>query len=352
MNMSRQNRANRDWIYPPSYYEKKKMIRRPPLVLIFIAAFIISGCAGPKFILFSDDAAPLREFTLQGEKTEKILVISVSGFISDQPRKEFIRLKPSMTQEIVSQLNRAEKDKDIKAVVFKIDSPGGATTASDILYHEIFEYKKRTKVKIIVSMMGVATSGAYYISLPADHIIAHPTTITGSIGVIFLYPRINGLMEKIGIAMEVSKSGKNKDMASPFRMPTEEERRMMQNITRTLGNRFLDLVTRNRKIADKPMQTVSTARIFLPEEALNLGLIDEIGYLNDALSKAKSMAGLPDDAKVIVYRRITYPDDNLYNSRVSAYDIQKEPLIDLGIAGGLSHMKTGFYYLWLPDSAR
>ncbi len=188
--------------------------------MLSIAAFIISGCA-PQFKLFSDETAPLREFTLQGKKTEKILLIPIQGLISDQPRKEFLRPKPSMVQEIVSQLKRAEKDKNIKAVILKIDSPGGTTTASDILYHEILAYKQRAKVKIIVSMMDVATSGAYYISLPADHIIAHPTTITGSIGVIFLYLRINGLMEKIGLAVEVSKSGKNKDMASPFRAPTQ-----------------------------------------------------------------------------------------------------------------------------------
>ena len=148
------------------------MIRRFLLITISITAFIITGCA-PQFKLFSDETAPLREFTLEGGKPGKILVLPVRGFISDQPRKEFIRVKPSMVQEIVSQLRRAEKDRDIKAVVLKVDSPGGATTASDILYHEILTYKNRTNVKVIVSMMNVATSGAYYISLPADHIIAY-----------------------------------------------------------------------------------------------------------------------------------------------------------------------------------
>ena len=159
-------------------------------------------------------------------------------------------------------------------------------------------------------------------------------------------------MEKIGIDVEVSKSGENKDMGSPFRAPTEQERRMIQDVTKTLGNRFIDLVAQHRNISGAPIQTVSTARIFLPEEALKLGLIDEIGYLNDALSKARSLAGLPDDARVIVYRRTEFPDDNLYNTRVSANDIQKTPIIDLGIAGGAAQLQSGFYYLWLPNTAR
>lgn len=325
------------------------MTRRSVLLLLLIPALVIAGCAGPQFKLFSDEREPLREFTLQGKGDDKILLIPIRGLISDEPRKEFLRPKPSLVQETVSQLKLAEKDKDIKAVILKIDSPGGSTTASDILYHELLAFKQRTNVKMIAAMMDVATSGAYYISLPADFILAHPTTLTGSIGVIFLYPRIDGLMQKIGLEVEVSKSGKNKDMASPFRVPTAEERQMLEQITRTLGNRFVGLVSENRKLAESSMERIATARIFLPEEALKLGLIDGIGYLGDAVSEAKSMAALPDDAKVVVYRRTEYPDDNLYNTRLSSSEIQRTFLLDLGLAGSLTRLQTGFYYLWLPD---
>ncbi len=327
------------------------MIRKFIMVMLSIAAIVINGCSGPQIKLFSDETEPLQEFVLEGKAADKVLLLPIRGLISDEPRREFLRPKASMLQETVSQLKRAEKDKNIRAVVLKIDSPGGATTASDILYHEILAYKKKTDVKIIVSMMDVAASGAYYISLPADYIIAHPTTVTGSIGVIFLYPRIDGLMEKIGLTVEVSKSGKNKDMASPFRVPTAEERKMIQQITQTLGNRFIDLVTENRKLDPTSIDQIATARIFLPEEALRLGLIDEIGYLSDAVARAKSMTALPDDAKVVVYRRTKYPEDNFYNTSASAHDIQKASLVDLAIPGNLSQMRTGFYYLWLPSGA-
>ena len=316
--------------------------------MLVCVIFGVSGCATPKLKLFSDETDPLKEFTLLGHKKEKVLLIPVKGFISDEPRREFLKPKPSMVQEIVSQLQRAEKDKNIRAVLLKIDSPGGSTTASDILYHEILEYKKRTNVKVVAAMMNLATSGGYYVSLPADFIIAHPTTVTGSIGVIFIYPQITGLMGKIGLDVEVSKSGKNKDMTSPFRKPTEEERRILENITETLGRRFVDLVTENRKISSATAEKISTARVFLPEEALELGLIDKVGYLGDAISKAKTLADIPEDAKVVVYRRTKYPDDNLYNTSTSQYGVRNTPFLDLGIAKDFASLRTGFYYLWMP----
>ena len=138
----------------------------------------------PKIKLFSDGNEPLREITLQGTGKAKILLIPVRGTISDAPQKELLRSGPGMVRRIVSHLEKARKDPNIKAVVLKVDSPGGTVTASDMLYHELLEYKKQTGVKLVSAMTGVAASGGYYLSLPADLIIAHPTTITGSIGVI------------------------------------------------------------------------------------------------------------------------------------------------------------------------
>ena len=315
------------------------------LIIAFLILTIF-GCAAPKLKIFSDETDPLKEFTLKGKAKEKILVISVSGLISVQPRKQFLRPKPSMVQEVVSQLQRAEKDRNIRAVLLKVNSPGGTVTASDILYHEISDFKNRTRKKIVVSMMDVAASGGYYISLPADAIMAHPTTITGSVGVIFIRPNITGLMDKIGLGVAVSKSGKNKDMGSPFREPTEEERRLMQQLTDKLGERFINLVASHRKLPSKALERVSTARVLLGQEALELGLIDEVGYINDALEKAITLAGLPADARVVVYRRTKFPDDNLYNPNVTAGGIRSVALIDIGLPDRWFPSQAGFYYLW------
>lgn len=324
-------------------------MRTGVILMLTLMVLMVGGCAAPKLSLFPDETEPLREFTLQGKEKGKILIIHVEGMISDVPERRFLRPKPSMVQEIVSQLRLAEQDQEIRAILLKIDSPGGSTTASDILYHEIMEYKKRTQAKVVVSMMNLATSGGYYIALPADYIIAHPTTVTGSIGVILLYPRVTGLMEKIGLDVEVNKSGKNKDMASPFRETTKEERRIFQGITDDLGNQFLDLVTKHRSLDAAAVDSVASARVYLSKEALELGLVDEIGYISDAINKTKRMANLPENAKVIVYRRTEYPDDTVYNTKTSSPGIQRLSLIDLNMAETFSDMQAGFYYLWLPS---
>jgi len=330
------------------------MIRGVLAVRICFVAFlalgflVCSGCIKPKITLFPDGTEPLKEFTLQGSGKEKILVIPISGFISDSPKELLLYRKSSLVQEIVSQLKRAEKDKDIKAVILKIDSPGGTVTASDMLYHEITKYRERSGAKVVVVMMGVAASGGYYIALPADFIFAHPTSITGSIGVVFLRPNVTGLIGKIGLEIGIDKSGKNKDMGSPFRRPTEEEQEIVQNLIDDLAGRFITLVVNHRKLNGEQKANISSARIYTAADALRLGLVDQIGYLDDAIKKTTSIAGLPENAKVVVYRRTEYPDDNVYNTFSSKPAAPEISLIDPGLIESILPLRSGFYYLWLP----
>jgi protease-4 len=324
-------------------------MRRSLFVLLAIAALLVNGCAAPKIKIFPDATDPLQEFRLEGKDKGKVLVIPIRGIISDAPKRGAFRAKPSMVQEIVSQLRLAERDEEVRAVLLKIDSPGGSTTASDLLYHEIMAFKERTGAKVVVAMMDLATSGGYYVSLPADFILAHPTTLTGSIGVIFMRPMVTGLMGKIGLDMEVNKSGKNKDMGSPFRQSTEEEQRILKCLTDELGQRFVSLVSKRREIDQKALADISTARVYLGKQALQLGLVDKIGYLSDALSQAKKLAGLREDSKVVVYRRTEYPDDNLYNTFTTEYGGSGLSLIDLGLLESMTSLRTGFYYLWSPS---
>ncbi len=314
-------------------------------IVALILILTIAGCT-PRIKLFPDGAEPLKEFVIEGKTSQKILVIPIHGFISDRPEKGFLTSGPGMVQEIVSQLRLAERDKNVKAVLLKIDSPGGTTTASDMLYREIVDFKERTGVRVVAVLMGVAASGGYYIALAADHIIAHPTTITGSIGVIFLHPGISGLMEKIGVDVRVSKSGENKDMGSPFRMATKEETLILQRVIDEFGARFVDLAAERRQLDPKQVAAIRTARIFTSREALDLSLIDRIGYLKDAVDKAKSIASLDEESRVILYRRTEHPDDNLYNSTTNRLAGISPPLVHLGIPEGLAAFRTGFYYLW------
>ena len=315
------------------------------LIIALFVLILVTACGGPRIKLFSDAGEPLKEFTLEGRGSDKILLIPMHGIIIDTPKERFLAQSQSMVDKVVSQLNKAEKDDRIKAVLFEINSPGGTITASDILYHEISSFKERTGKKIAVSMMDIATSGAYYVSLPADMITAHPTTVTGSIGVLFLQPKITGLMEKIGLSVDVKKFGKNKDMGTPFRDSSEEEQRFMQKSVDDMGERFIRLVQKHRKPNQQALAEISTARVFLAAEALKLGLVDKVCYLSDAIRESRKLAALPADARVVVYRRTEFPDDNYYNASSAASHGLNVPAVNIELPEFLV-LKTGFYYLW------
>ena len=321
------------------------MRRSISIVAAVIVLFLI-GCEAPRIRIFPRHSDPLREYTLEGTEKGKLIVIPIRGMISDAPRKQLIGTRPSILQEIVSQLRKAENDPDVKAVLLKIDSPGGSVIASDLIYNEIMALKQRKKVKIVAAMMGVAASGGYYIALPADFIMAHPATVTGSVGVLFLSPNVSGLLEKIGVDVNVSKTGKNKDMGSPFRQVTGEEQEIIQGIIDRLGAQFLDRIAEHRKLEPNKLKEISSARIYLADDALQLGMIDSIGYLDEAVIQAKKLADLPEDARVVVYRRTEYPDDNLYNTSLSRYEGRGPSLISLDLPGSMASLQTGFYYLW------
>jgi protease IV len=315
------------------------------IIITISALLLITACSAPRVNLFGNLQEPLKEFTLEGSGADKILLIPINGVISDSPKKSLITSSPSIVEQVVSQLNKAEKKGDIRAVLFKIDSPGGSITASDMLYHEIMLFKERTKAKIIVSMTDIAASGAYYISLPADIIIAHPTTITGSIGVVFLQPKVTGLMDKIGLGVDVKKFGRYKDMGSPFRNSTEEEQKLMQKAVDDFGERFLNLAQKHRRLEKQSLDEVSTARVFLADEALKLGLIDKIGYLSDAVRETKKIAHLSENARVVIYRREEAPDINYYNTAAASTKALNISVINLELPE-IMNFKAGFYYLW------
>lgn len=322
------------------------------LFFFFLAAILlisVASCGGFSIKLGSKAEEPLKERTIEGEGRDKILVIPITGFLSDTHRQGFLNVLPGSVEEVVSQLRLAEKDARVKAIVLEIDSPGGSTTAADMLYHEIVDFKERQHVPVVASLMDVAASGGYYVALPADRIVAHPTTVTGSVGVILMQPKVSGLMDKIGVAVEVTKSGLNKDIGSPFRPSTPQEQKLFQDLIDRLAKRFFDLVVKHRKPKAADLDAIFSARIFLPDDALRLGLIDRIGYLSDALSEAKSLAGLPQDARVVVYRRTKYPNDNLYNTSTSSNGGAGLSLIDLRLRELVpTPLSTGFYYLWMP----
>ncbi|MEW6079683.1 MAG: signal peptide peptidase SppA [Thermodesulfobacteriota bacterium] len=329
--------------------EKPGFLKAVVLAIFGTALFLSTAGCLPGIKLQPDATVPLREYTLEGTGREKVAVININGMITDKTEEKFMSGKePSMLQETIAQLKLAEKDPDVKAVVLKINSPGGTITASDILYHRILQYKKATGATIIAALMDVAASGGYYIALPADQIIAHPTTVTGSVGVIFVTPQVYELLDKIGVGVNARVSGRNKDMGSPFRAATEEEDAIFNALIRYYADRFMSLVKLHRDGRGLTVENVETARIFTADGALSAGLIDRIGYLEEAIAAARQMSGLPANARVVVYRRTAYPNDTIYNSLSAQYEGNGPALVNVDLLNALPVCEAGFYYLWWP----
>jgi protease-4 len=201
------------------------------------------------------------------------------------------------SKDTIDELKKYVKDSSIKAIVLRIDSPGGAVAPAQEIYAEV--RKAVSKKKIVVSMGSVAASGGYYIASPATRIIANPGTLTGSIGVIMEIPNVEGLMNKLGIKTEVVKSGRHKDLASIFRGIKKEEREILQNVLDNVHEQFIIAVAQGRKMLPDDVKKIADGRIFTGEQALKIGLIDELGNLEDAIKSAAKLSGIKGEPEVV-----------------------------------------------------
>jgi len=297
----------------------------------------VSGCTLLKVSL-GNEMQPLTERVISGEGRDKILLLDISGFITSQEGSSVLSGKKQigMLARVREELDRARVDKNVKALVLRINSPGGGVTASDILYHELKTFKRDTGIPVLAHFMDVGTSGAYYLAQAADRIIAQPTSVTGSIGVIMFRLDATGLMQKVGLqAYEIS-SGDKKGMGSPFRRLSPEERGLFQGMIDSLQGRFVNLVAEGRKLPLDTVQKLADGRIYTSQEALAAGLIDGIGYLDDAIDQVKALANLK-NASVVTYFRPGEYRANLYS--LSLITIDTESMMQPGMT---------FMYLWRP----
>ena len=215
---------------------------------------------------------------------ERVALIRIEGMIID-------------SKDAIDEIKEYAKDPSIKAIVLRINSPGGAVAPAQEIYEEV--RKAVIKKKVVVSMGSVAASGGYYIASPATRIIANPGTLTGSIGVIMEIPNIEGLMSKLGIKTEVVKSGRHKDIASLFRGIKKEEREILQKVLDNVHEQFIMAVAEGRKMLHDDVKKIADGRIFTGEQALKAGLIDELGNLEDAVQAAARLSGIKGEPVVI-----------------------------------------------------
>jgi len=319
----------------------KNILKLSVFLLLFLSGCVFISLPGVK---------PLTEKEVGGKGGDKVLLVDVSGMIVDEDSSERFGFETQrkLTARIREELEMAEKDGRVKAVVLRINTPGGSVTTSDIVNHEIREFKKRKKVPVVAELMDVAASGGYYIAVGADEIVAHPTTVTGSIGVIAYNFDASGLMTKIGVVSQTIKSGDKKDIGSPMRPMTEEERQILQSVIDTMYEKFIDVVMDGRfgKFTRAELKALADGRVYTAPQALENGLIDSIGYLDDAVEAAKKRAGI-EQATVITYAPASSYKDNIY-SRLGGLGPGSSQinLINIDGRGLFPGPGTRFMYLW------
>ena len=208
--------------------------------------------------------------------------------------------------DLSEKIKRARKDPSVKGMLLSIDSPGGGVTASDILYEKVRQFRSETGRPVVASLMNVAASGGYYVACAADKIVAHRTTITGSIGVMIPLYNASALLKKIGISTETVSSGPFKDIASPWVEKDEEqrkkERKILQSLIDEMYETFVEAVAEGRDMEVAKVRGLADGKIYTAEQALKHGLIDGIGYRDDALDVLKELAGIR-EAHVVKYER-------------------------------------------------
>ena len=248
------------------------------------------------------EETPITEKVVEGSGEDKVAIISIKGVLTSESAEGLLMEKPSIVEVVEQQLKHAGKDVHVKAILLEIDSPGGGITASDIIYNNVIKFKTDTKKKVVVYMQDVAASGGYYIASAADAIVAHPTTITGSIGVIMPLVNVAGLINRYGIVDNSITSGNMKEMGSPLKLMTPEETAILKSIIDEMYMQFVTVVSTGRKMDVEAVKKIADGRVYTGKQALANGLVDQLGYLEDAIEVTKKMAGLT-TASIVRYER-------------------------------------------------
>ena len=221
---------------------------------------------------------------------EKVGVIRIEGVITD-------------SRETIEELRRFRDNPSIKAVVLRIDSPGGGVVPSQEIHAELLKARKDGRLKVVASMGNLAASGGYYIAVATDKIVANPGTLTGSIGVIMELANVQGLLEKVGVQSVVIKSGRYKDLASPFRAMSAEDRALLQSVLDDVHDQFIRAVAAGRALKVEQVRDLADGRIFTGRQARTAKLVDELGDLQDSIKLAARLVGIEGEPRVVEPRK-------------------------------------------------
>lgn len=327
------------------------------LALALVATLPLAGCMFVNIPL----TLPSQEYqevpVETGRSSEKILILDVDGVITSGVREEspFMLDTESIVNQVAGKLAKAREDGSIKAVILRIDSPGGGVTASDVAYKMIKDFRQESDIPVYACLLDVAASGGYYIAMAADEVYAHPTTVTGSIGVIAVIPQLEGLGQKLGVHFEIIKSGENKDLGGMFKDMSDEQRGILQGMIDSMHDRFIEAVVAGRpKLDEEAVRRLADGRIYTASEAEEYGLIDGVMYLEEVIDMVKERQGLR-NPRIMFYRRTARSSYNSFYAQAQNPLEEKRDwnpinvgLINIDGAQALNRARPVFQYLWVP----
>jgi len=306
-------------------------------VLLFVAVFAIIGARKGGTDAGVDDVPSLRAVWSYGSGDVSVVRIPVRGVLVSSEEDAGWFSEEGPVEKALRQIRAATKDPEIKGLILEIDSPGGSITASDLLHRAVMDFKAEQAGRQVIAIMGdLAASGGYYVAVAADYIIAHPTTLTGSIGVMISKLNIKGLGDEYGVRMETVKSGENKNLLSPFEDLTESQRAMLQEMVDEMYERFVELIVNGRPgLTVEEVKEIADGCVLSASKALDCRLIDEIGYWDDAVAR---LCGMLDVENVKVLR---YDHELGLSSLLKSF---ARPGLDLRIDG--HQVQSRLMYLW------
>ena len=321
-------------------------------LVILILSTILAGCGQTAFhIEMVPTNRQLVETRIQGDAGlfvfDKIAIIDVDGLLANRLQGGWMRSGENPVSLFVEKLDKAAADRSVKAVVLRLNSPGGTVAASDIMYHHLMEFRRQTGKPVIACVLGIGCSGAYYIACGCDGIMAQPSGVVGNIGTVFQTFSVAGTMEKIGVKAVTIKSGELKDMASPLHDLSDEEHKVLQGIIEQFSEQFFEVVRKGRQsIDEKKLAELTDGRVFTAQQALQQGLIDKVGYLDEGIKWAKEIAGVK-KTSVVIYHRPSNYKPNAYGLAAAGSD-GLGPLVNLELPDWLNAGGAQFLYLWQP----
>jgi protease-4 len=322
--------------------------------LFVFAILLAAGCGTPSFLITPvSSSSELQETQVapgKGLFSSKVAIIEVEGMLINAKEGGFLQPEENKLSLFTQQMDLAAKDPDVKAVVLRINSPGGTVVCSDTMYQIVKKFRADTGKPVIADTQEMTASGAYYVACGCDRIVAEPASLVGSVGVIFQTFEVTGLMGKIGVRSNAITSGVNKEMGSPFKEMTPEERAIIQHMVDDFYARFRGVVTENRHISSDDLAMATDGRVFTGTDAVKLGLADQNGLLDDAIDLAREMGHAP-GAQVIMYKRPYGYSGSIYSATpMSPLEAARggPTELRLTVPGAEDALPAGFYYLWQP----